>query len=85
MPNTDKLLKQSNAGFKRYTGIHKATFYEMLEAMKHKRPNQVDQACLVLSNRYYWHLLIGVNTERCTTSVWTLVFMSILLAVLFEK
>ena len=27
MPNIDKLLKQSDAGFKRYTGIHKATFY----------------------------------------------------------
>ena len=34
MPNIDKLLKQSNAGFKRYTGIHKATFYDMLEAMQ---------------------------------------------------
>ena len=34
MPNIDKLLKQSDAGFKRYTGIHKATFYEMLEAMQ---------------------------------------------------
>jgi hypothetical protein len=34
MPNIDKLLKQSNAGFKRYTGIHKPTFHEMLEALK---------------------------------------------------
>ena len=34
MPNIDKLLKQSDAGFKRYTGIHKATFYDMLEAMQ---------------------------------------------------
>ena len=31
MPNIDKLLEQNNAGFKRYTGIYKATFYEMLE------------------------------------------------------
>ena len=85
MPNIDKLLEQSNAGFKRYTGIHKATFYEMLAAMKPKRPNQVDQACLVLRRKYYWPLLIGVNTGRCTTSVWTLVFMSLLLAVLFVK
>ena len=54
MPNIDKLLEQSNAGFKRYTGIHKATFYEMLAAMKPKRPNQVDQACLVLRRKYYW-------------------------------
>ena len=34
MPNIDKLLKQNNAGFKRYTGIHKATFRKMLNAMK---------------------------------------------------
>jgi len=40
MPNIDKLLKQSDVGFKRYTGIHKATFREMLAAMKHKRLNQ---------------------------------------------
>ena len=34
MPNIDKLLKQSDAGFKRYTGIHKVTFYDMLDAMQ---------------------------------------------------
>ena len=34
MPNIDKLLEQSDAGFKRYTGIYKATFHEMLEAMQ---------------------------------------------------
>ena len=34
MPNIDKLLKQNDAGFKRYTGIHKATFREMLAAMQ---------------------------------------------------
>ena len=34
MPNIDKLLEKNNAGFKRYTGIHKATFYEMLETMQ---------------------------------------------------
>ncbi|WP_299330071.1 hypothetical protein [uncultured Psychrobacter sp.] len=34
MSNIDKLLKQSDAGFKRYTGIHKATFYDMLDAMQ---------------------------------------------------
>ena len=66
MPNIDKLLEQNNAGFKRYTGIHKATFYEMLEAMQQ-------------------HETQKTKSERCTTSVWTLVFMSILLAVLFEK
>ena len=34
MPNIDKLLKQSDAGSKSYTGIHKATFHEMLDAMQ---------------------------------------------------
>ena len=34
MPNIHKLLEQDNAGFKRYTGIHKATFHEMLDAMQ---------------------------------------------------
>ena len=66
MANIDKLLKQSDVGFKRYTGIYKATFYEMLEAMQH-------------------HEAQKTKSERCTTSVWTLVFMSLLLAVLFEK
>ena len=36
MPNIDKLLKQNNAGFKRYTGIHKANFHEVLHAMQHE-------------------------------------------------
>lgn len=34
MPNIDKLLKQNDAGFKRYTGIHKKTFYEMLDSLE---------------------------------------------------
>ena len=34
MPNIHKLLEQDNAGFKRYTGIYKATFREMLAAMQ---------------------------------------------------
>lgn len=34
MPNIAKLLKQSGTVFKRYTGIHKATFEQMLEAMQ---------------------------------------------------
>ena len=57
MPNVDKLLKQSDAGFKRYTGIHKATFYDMLEtickSMRLKRPNQADPVRLVLKHKYY--------------------------------
>ena len=34
MPNIDKLLKPSAAGFKRYTGIHKSTFYNMHDAIQ---------------------------------------------------
>lgn len=34
MPDIDKLLKQNDSGFKRYTGIHKATFHEMLDGLK---------------------------------------------------
>jgi len=37
MPNIEKLLKQNDAGFKRYTGIHKATFYEMLNALQYSQ------------------------------------------------
>jgi len=57
MPNIDKPLEQNNAGFKRYTGIHKATFYEMLEVMqqhdtqktKSGRPSVLSLSCLVES------------------------------------
>lgn len=34
MPNIAKLLEQNDAGFKSYTGIHKAIFEQMLEAMQ---------------------------------------------------
>ena len=34
MLNITKLLEQSEAGFKRYTGLRKATFQSMLEAMQ---------------------------------------------------
>lgn len=34
MPTITKLFKQSEAGFKRYISIHKATFQVMLEAMQ---------------------------------------------------
>ena len=62
MPNIDKLLEQDNAGFKRYTGIHKATIYEILNAMqqheaqktKSGRPSALsleEQILLVLT---YW-------------------------------
>ena len=50
MLDIDKLLKQNNAGFKRYTGIHKETFYEMLNAMQRmerERLNQDGKVCLV--------------------------------------
>lgn len=34
MPNITQLLEQNDAGFKHYTGIYKATFEQMLEAMQ---------------------------------------------------
>ncbi len=34
MPDINKLLKQNNTGFKRYTGSRKTTFKAMLEAMQ---------------------------------------------------
>ena len=62
MPDIDKLLKQSEAGFKRYTGIHKATFYEMREAMqqheaqktKSGRPSQLSIEEQILLALTYW-------------------------------
>ncbi len=62
MPNIDKLLKQNNAGFKRYTGIHKATFYEMLNAMqqyeaqktKSGRPSALGLEEQILLALTYW-------------------------------
>ena len=62
MPNIDKLLKQSDAGFKRYTGIHKATFYDMLEAMqeheasktKSGRPSGLSLKAQILLALTYW-------------------------------
>ena len=62
MPNIDKLLKQSDAGFKRYTGIHKATFYDMLEAMqeheasktKSGRPSLLSLKEQILLALTYW-------------------------------
>ncbi len=62
MPNIDKLLKQSNAGFKRYTGIHKATFYEILDALQqheaHKtksgRPSALSLEAQILLALTYW-------------------------------
>ena len=40
MPDIDKLLKQNNANFKRYIGIEKATFEQMLEAMTEHEANK---------------------------------------------
>ena len=62
MPNIDKLLKQSDAGFKRYTGIHKATFNSMLEAMqqyeaaktKSGRPSALSLEEQILLSLTYW-------------------------------
>ena len=62
MPNIHKLLKQSDAGFKRYTGIYKATFLEMLEVMRqHKsqktksgRPSTLSLEKQILLALTYW-------------------------------
>lgn len=86
MPNIDKLLQQNNAGFNTRAFIK--PLFEMLNVMQQHEAQKTKsgrQARLVLRNKYYWPLLIGVNTGRCTTSVWTLVFMSLLLAVSFVK
>ena len=62
MLSIDKLLKQSDAGFKRYTGIHKQTFYEMLNAMqqheaqktKSGRPSALSLEEQILLSLTYW-------------------------------
>src|SRR5699024_11546443 len=62
MPNIDKLLKPNDAGFKRYTGIHTATFYDMLEAMqeheasktKSGRPRVLSLKAQILLALTYW-------------------------------
>lgn len=62
MPNIDKLLEQNDAGFKRYTGIHKSTFNGMLEAMqqyeaaktKSGRPSALSLEEQILLSLTYW-------------------------------
>ncbi|MDO5770472.1 MAG: transposase family protein [Psychrobacter sp.] len=62
MPNITKLLEQSDAGFKRYTGIQKATFRTMVEAMqqhetaktKSGRPSELSLEAQILLALTYW-------------------------------
>ncbi len=62
MPNIDKLLKQSDARFKRYTAIHIETFHEMLDAMqyhevqktKSQRPRALSLEEQILLALTYW-------------------------------
>lgn len=58
MPNVNKLLAQSKAGFKHYTGIHKATFDQMLEyeASKTKsgRSSDLSVEAQILMVLTYW-------------------------------
>ena len=62
MSNIDKLLEQNDAGFKRYTGIHKATFNGMLEAMqqyeaaktKSVRPSTLSLEEQIVLSLTYW-------------------------------
>ena len=62
MPEIDKLLKQNDAGFKRYTGIRKATFHEMRDALeqyeaqktKSGRPSTLSLETQILLALTYW-------------------------------
>ncbi|PKG34200.1 transposase family protein [Psychrobacter sp. Sarcosine-3u-12] len=62
MPNIAKLLNQNDAGFKHYTGIHKATFEQMLDAMqehevsktKSGRPSELSLEAQILLALTYW-------------------------------
>ena len=62
MPDIDKLLKQNNAGFKRYTGTHKTTFHEMLDCLeqhqeqktKSGRPSALSLEEQILLALTYW-------------------------------
>ena len=62
MPDIHKLLKQSDADFKRYTGIQKATFSAMLDAMreheaaktKSGRPSDLSLESQILLALTYW-------------------------------
>ncbi|WP_321155844.1 transposase family protein [Psychrobacter sp. LV10R520-6] len=62
MPNINKLIEQSDSGFKRYTGIHKTTFKAMLEAMqqheaaktKSGRPSELRLEAQLLLALTYW-------------------------------
>ena len=62
MPDIKKLLAQSDAGFKRYTGIRNTTFKAMLEAMqkyeaaktKSGRPSELSLEAQILLSLTYW-------------------------------
>ena len=62
MPNINKLLGQSDSGFKRYTGIQKTTFNAMLAALqqheaakiKSGRPSELSLEGQILLALTYW-------------------------------
>lgn len=62
MPDINKIFKQSEAGFKRYTGIRRVTFKAMLEAMqqneasktKSGRPSELSLEAQILLAMTYW-------------------------------
>ena len=62
MPDIKKILAQSDAGFKRYTGIRNTTFKAMLEAMqkyeaaktKSGRPSELSLEAQILLALTYW-------------------------------
>lgn len=74
MPNIDKLLKQSDMGFKHYTSIHKATFQQMLKTMqqhesqksKSGRPSSLslgEQILLALACRREYRTLYHISID----------------------
>lgn len=62
MPDINKLLEQNDAGFKRYTGIHKTTFNAMLDATQQQeaaktksgRPSDLGLEAQILLALTYW-------------------------------
>ncbi|TEU28568.1 transposase family protein [Alkanindiges illinoisensis] len=85
MPNVTKLLEQKDVDFKRYTGIHKATFAQMLDAMqdheasrtKSGRPGDLGLEAQILRALTYWreyrtlyHIGMDFNShESCASGI----------------
>lgn len=83
MPTITKLLNQNDAGFKRYTGIHKANFEQTLKAMqehevsktKSGRSSEFSLEAPILLALTYWgeyrtfyHIGIDFGVHESSTS-----------------